>query len=122
MANNQNLKPFKKGYDIRRDGNGRPKKLVTQLKSLGYNISEVEVTIKVMLALTIYELNEIFKNPNATILELTLAKALVKSIERGNVYTLNELLNRIMGKPKEMSNQKNDEKIEIVIVQGKTIL
>ena len=27
MANEQNLKPFKKGHDSRREGNGRPKKL-----------------------------------------------------------------------------------------------
>jgi hypothetical protein len=122
MANEQNLKPFNKGYDIRREGNGRPKKFVTHLKSLGYNNSEMEETIKVLLALTIYELNEVFKNPDATILELTLAKALVKGIERGNIYTLNELLNRLMGKPKESANITNNEKIEVVFVQGKTIL
>lgn len=122
MANEQNLKPFKKGYDIRRKGNGRPKKMVTLLKSLGYKKSEIEDTIKVMLALTIYELHEVFKNPNATILELTIAKSLLKGIEKGNINNLNELLNRIMGKPTEMKNQKNDEKIEVVFVKGKTIL
>jgi hypothetical protein len=76
----------------------------------------------VMLALTIYELHEVFKNTNATILEVTIAKALVKGIDRGSINNLNELLNRTMGKPKEVTNQKNDDKIEFVFVQGKTIL
>lgn len=31
MANEENLKPFKKGHDKRRQGNGRPPKLVHQL-------------------------------------------------------------------------------------------
>jgi len=122
MANEQNLKPFNKGYDIRREGNGRPKKYVTHLKGIGYTNSEIVETLKVLLSLTIYELNEVFKNPDATILELSVAKALVKGIERGNIYTLNELLNRIIGKPKETTSFSNDEKIEVVFVQGKTIL
>jgi len=36
MANEQNLKPFKKGEDERRNLEGRPKKYVTLLKEHGY--------------------------------------------------------------------------------------
>jgi hypothetical protein len=122
MANEQNLKPFNKGYDVRRVGNGRPKKYITQLKAIGYTNSEIVETLMVLLSLNIYELNEVFKNPEATILELSVAKALVKGIERGNIYTLNELLNRIMGKPRESATITNDEKIEVVFIEGKTIL
>ena len=122
MPNERNLKPYNKGYDIRREGNGRPKKYITQLKAIGYNNSEILETLRVMLSLNIYELNELFKNPNATILELSIAKALVKGIERGNIYTLNELLNRIMGKPKEIATLNDTNKIEVVFVKGKTIL
>ncbi len=122
MPNNQNLKPFKSGYDIRREGNGRPKKYITQLNSIGYTNTEITETLRVLLSMTIFELHEVFTNPNATILELSIAKSLVKSIERGNIYTLNELLNRILGKPKEAIQINDKEKIEVVFIQGKTIL
>lgn len=122
MANEQNLKPFKRGYDIRREGNGRPKKYITQLNSIGYTNTEIIETLRVLLSMTIFELHEVFTNPNATILELSIAKSLVKSIERGNIDTLNELLNRILGKPKETTQINEKEKIEVVFIQGKTIL
>ena len=122
MANEQNLKPFKRGYDIRREGNGRPKKYITQLNSIGYTNTEIIETLRVLLSMTIFELHEVFSTPNATILELSIAKSLVKSIERGNIYTLNELLNRILGKPKETTQINEKEKIEVVFIQGKTIL
>jgi hypothetical protein len=122
MANEQNLKPFNKGFDIRRKGNGRPKKYISQLNSIGYTNNEIIETMKIMLSMTIFELHEVFTNPNATILELSIAKSLVKGIERGNTYTLNELLDRIIGKPKEATSLSNNDKIEVVIIQGKTIL
>lgn len=122
MANNQNLKPFTKGYDIRREGNGRPKKYISELNSMGYTNNEIIETFKVILSMTILELHEVFTNPNATILELSIAKSLVKGIERGNIYTLNELLNRILGKPKDATAINNNEKIDVVIIKGKTIL
>ncbi len=122
MANERNLKPFKRGYDIRREGNGRPKKFITQLTSMGYTNIEINETLRVLLSMTVFELHEVFTNPNATILELSIAKSLVKGIEKGNIYTLNELLNRIMGKPKESSQINDIKKIEVVYVEGKTIL
>jgi hypothetical protein len=122
MANEQNLKPFNKGFDIRRKGNGRPKKYISQLNSIGYTNTEIVETLRVLLSMTIFELHEVFTNPNATILELSIAKSLVKGIERGNIYTLNELLDRIIGKPKEATSLSNNDKIEVVIIQGKTIL
>jgi hypothetical protein len=117
MANIENLKPFKKGYDIRREGNGRPKKFITQLNTMGYTNTEIIETLKVLLAMTIFELHEVYTSPNATILELSIAKALVKGIERGNIYTLNELLNRILGKPKDSPEVNKDMKIEVVYVE-----
>jgi hypothetical protein len=122
MANEQNLKPFNKGYDIRRKGNGRPKKFISQLNSIGYTNNEIVETLKIMLSMTLLELHELFTNPNATILELSIAKSLVKGIEKGNIYTLNEILNRIVGKPKEATTITNSDKVEFIIVQGKTIL
>jgi hypothetical protein len=45
-----------------------------------------------------------------------------KSLEKGSLYSLETLLTRVYGKPKETAEVTNDGKIEVVFVNGKTIL
>ena len=115
-----NLQMWKKGQS----GNpaGRPKKIVSILGQQGYKLSQVNDTIQIMLMMTIKELKVIFDNPDATILEKTIAGAMVNSLKKGSLYSLETLLTRIYGKPKETSTVTNDGKIEFVITKGKTIL
>lgn len=120
MANNQNLKPFKKGEVA--NPNGRPKKYVTLLKENGYKLSEVNDTIQAMMAMTIDELKQVFDNPQSTILEKTVAGAMVKSLKNGSLYSLDTLMTRVYGKPKETATIESNGKIEVVFVKGKTIL
>ncbi len=62
MANNpkaiENLKPFKQGEDERRHMQGRPQKLITQMKEIGYTKSQVEDTMLSMLSLSRKELEK----------------------------------------------------------------
>lgn len=102
--------------------NGRPKKYVTTLKESGYKLSEINDTIQTMMAMSIDELKAAFDNPNATILEKTIANAMKKSLEKGSLYSLDTLLSRVYGKPKETSQVENSGKIEFVFTKGKTIL
>ena len=81
--------------------NGRPKKFTTLLKESGYRISEINDTIQVMLQMTMEELADVYKNENATILEKTIANAMKKSLEKGSLYSIDTLLTRVFGKPKE---------------------
>lgn len=120
MANNQNLKPFKKGEVA--NPNGRPKKYVTLLREQGYKLSEINDTIQVMLQMGVDELKEVWDNPQATILEKTIANAMRKSLEKGSLYSVETLLTRVYGKPKEVQQVSTDSKIEVVFVNGKTIL
>lgn len=122
MANEQNLKPFQKGSDPRRNLDGAPKKYVSQLKEQGYKASEINDCILVMISMSLDELSEVWKNPNATILEKTIANALRKSLEKGSLYSIETLLNRAVGKPKESIDHttKGDSinEVKITIVGG----
>jgi len=116
MANEDNLKPFKKGQSG--NPNGRPKSYVTGLKDAGYNMTEINMSIRNMLSMNINELKAVFENPDATILEKTVAGAMRKSLEKGSLYSIETLLSRVFGKPKETSDVKQDTEITIKFANG----
>jgi hypothetical protein len=100
--------------------NGRPKKFVTLLKEHGYKVSEVNDTVQAMLAMTLDELKEVWNDPKATILEKTIANAMRKSLEKGSLYSIETLLSRVYGKPKETAdvNQTVTGEIKITLDLG----
>ena len=102
--------------------NGRPKKFVTILKESGYTQLEINLTIQLMLQMNLEELKQVLIDMNATILEKTIANAMIKSLKRGSLYSLESLLNRVYGKPKEMIHSVQQGRIEIVYIDGETIL
>ena len=103
-----NNKPFKKGQSG--NPNGRPKKFVTLLKEMGYKRSEINDTIQAMLAMDMEELKDVWDDKNATILEKTIASAMKKSIEKGSLYSMETLLSRVFGMPKQEIEQTIIEK------------
>jgi len=116
MANKlDNLKPFSKGESG--NPNGRPRKWISELKESGYKSSEVNDCILVMLSMTLEELAEVYKNTKSTILEKTVANALKRSLEKGSLYSLDTLLNRAVGKPKETIDHTTDgEKLSEITI------
>ena len=116
----EHLIPFVKGQSG--NPNGRPRKYVSLLKEQGYKLSEINDTIQVMMSMDMEELKTVWDNPKATILEKTIASAMRKSLEKGSLYSLDTLLTRVYGKPKEQMDIKSDNKIEVIFVDGKTIL
>lgn len=105
MANEHNLIPVKKG-EIR-NPNGRPRKYVSLLKEQGYKVSEINDTIQAMMSMDLEELKSVWDNPKATVLEKTIAAAMRKSLEKGSLYSLETLLTRVYGKPKETVDTTN---------------
>ena len=101
---------------------GRPRKYVSLLKDSGYKLAEINDTIQSMMAMDLEELKQVWDNPKATILEKTIANAMKKSLEKGSLYSLETLLTRVYGKPKEQVDMNVDNKVEVVFVKGKTIL
>lgn len=85
--------------------NGRPKKFVNGLIKDGYTTEEVTRTIKNLITLTPDQLIEIQKNKEITSLEMTVSKAILNGIDRGDLSALEILLTRIFGKPKEKIEQ-----------------
>jgi hypothetical protein len=122
MPNPQNIEPYKMKKGETLNPNGRPRKYVSLLKEHGYKLSEINDTIQNMMAMDLEELKGVFENPKATILEKTIANAMRKSLEKGSLYSIETLLTRVYGKPKEQMDINTDNKIEIVFVDGKTIL
>ena len=116
----EGAKPFEPGESG--NPNGRPRKYVTLLKEQGYKLSEINDTIQVMMSMDMDELSDVYKNPKATVLEKTIANAMNKSLQKGSLYSLDTLLTRVYGKPKEQMDIQQDTKIEVVFVEGKTIL
>ena len=114
MANEQNLKPAQKGEV--RNPNGRPRKFVSALKEQGYKMSEVNDAIQVLMSMTIDELKEVYNNPKATVLEKTIAAAIRKSIEKGSLYSIETLLTRVYGKPKEQVDVNASGGLQIQVV------
>jgi len=101
---------------------GRPRKYVSLLKEQGYKLSEINDSIQAMMAMDLEELKQVWDNPKATVLEKTIANAMRKSLEKGSLYSLETLLTRVYGKPKEQMDINTDNKVEVVFIEGKTIL
>jgi hypothetical protein len=95
--------------------NGRPRKYVSLLKDHGYKLSEVNDAIQNLMAMTADELAKVNADKRATILEKTVAAAMVKSMKNGSLYSLDTLLTRVYGKPKETvdANISNEYKITL---------
>lgn len=94
---------------------GRPKKYISQLVECGYNQSTIYDCISALLAASETQLRSIKDAPEATILERTISAALLRSYERGNLYSLEVLLSRRYGKPKETADINQNMRGEIVI-------
>lgn len=95
----ENLKPFKRGHDPRRNMEGRPRKWVIGLKHEGYKSDEINRCIKLMLAMTDKEIEDVLKSKEATKLEKIIGKILQRSQSYGDAWKLEQLITRAFGSP-----------------------
>ena len=91
--------------------NGRPKKFTTLMKEEGYKLSEVNDSIQAIMAMDEKQIKEVVKNDEATMLEKTVASAIIKSYEKGSLYSMDTLLSRVFGKPKETVDATVEAKV-----------
>jgi C4-type Zn-finger protein len=82
------------------------------MKTEGYKMTEINDTIQAMVGMNMDELKKVFESDKATILEKTVAAALRKGLQKGELNNIETLLNRLYGKPKEkMDITTNGENI-----------
>src|SRR5258706_15282619 len=84
---------------------GKPRKYVSLLKEQGYKLSEINDCIQAMMAMDMKELTSVEKDASATILEKTVARAMIKSLESGSLQSVKALLNRVYGTPRQIIDQ-----------------
>lgn len=94
----ENLKSWKKGQS----GNmkGRPRKYVTDLKVEGYKLSQINDAITILLALRPDEVHKIARSMTHTVMEVSIAKAIAADMKAGRISTVEIILSRVFGKPK----------------------
>ena len=93
---------------------------MTQMKLSGYKRSEITDTIQALLACRMDELKAVYEDPNSTILEKTVAASLRRGLEKGSLFSLELLITRVFGQPKETIEHSGPQggPIEILIRPG----
>jgi hypothetical protein len=109
MPNNpnhmQNLKPFKEGYDSKRDGSGRkPKKFMTELLIKALKSKE-EITIEGIDTVTGLPAKIRVSVPT----QKQIVHALLREADKGNVYAIKEIIDRVEGKTPQALNFQDSE-------------
>lgn len=88
---------------------GRKPKLYTQLKDV-YKISQEEYRNVVMhiMQLSKGEIMKLILAEDTPIWVITICKAFINDIEKGTFYMLSDLTDRVYGKPKQITENYND--------------
>lgn len=94
---------------------GRPPKLKSVLRGYGLSPAQAADVINSMLLCTRPMLQDITDDQDAPIIEAIIARALLKSAERGNLHALELLLVRAHGLPKPLEPVLSSEPITVTL-------
>lgn len=93
---------FTKGHSLTPPGPGRPA-VTPELKALRQiNATELARILNALSTASIAELAEMSKDPTRSVLEMTIISIWKKAYEKGDQQRVNFILDRLVGKPKEM--------------------
>ena len=94
---------------------GRPPKLKSVLQGYGLSTSQATDLISSMLLCDRPALSAIVEDQSTPIIEAIVARALLKSAERGNLHALETLLSRAHGLPRAAEPSAPTEPLEITL-------
>lgn len=89
---------------------GRKPSILTTFKKAGYTKTDVRKTYSVIADMTIAEAQEIAADPNATVLETTIAEAFIKSAKKGDYRLVKDIIELFADKPNQAVDITSDNK------------
>ena len=108
VANPENLEPYRWKPGQSGNPNGRPRKITDVIKELlgdelkcELSPSQVKEFIMRCMEMNPDELIQISESRTAPVFLVATAKALIKDMESGRTQTLENVFDRVMGKPKQ---------------------
>ena len=89
---------------------GRPLKIYTILKESGYSKDDVRVVFSELPMYSMQELKDVIKKKKVPVLVLIVAKAIESAIKNSDYKQVKEILEHIIGKPKQELDQNINQK------------
>jgi hypothetical protein len=122
--NGGELHAAKKGYTA--NPYGRPRKFVSSLaKEIGYTQTDVKDCMEAILGMSEGGLKKVVADKEGTVLERTIAKALLKGVKNGTLGNLESVITRSFGYPNKSIDIKSTgdrplATLNVTVVKGNT--
>ncbi len=116
MPNPENIEPYKMKPGQTLNPNGRPKRIYTILKESGYSKDDIGDAFKEIGWQTIEDLQAIVEDETKPVILKVIARAFIKGADKGDFRYVSEILQHVIGKPKEQSENKHLHKIVVEYV------
>lgn len=112
FGDKRNTNGFDKNPDnINREG--RPKKIYTHIKELGYSADDLKACFGELVFYTLNDLDEIINDESKPAITRIVAKAVKKSVKSGDMREIKDILEHSIGKPTQMNEHKIVEQTPI---------
>lgn len=97
---------FGSGQDATKGG--RKKKIYTILKEKGYSAEDTKAAFNELAYYTLDELKEVVQKKDTPVIILVVAVAFKKAVEQGDWRKISEIMEHIIGKPVQRTENKTD--------------
>lgn len=116
-----NPKPFKKG--VAPNPNGRPKKIYTIIKEMGYSVQDLKSAYAELMWYSIKDLQGLHKDDSKPIIVRIVANQLYLALKNGDMAKIKEIMEYTLGKPTQTTdiNVQSEQNIPPPVIQVLTL-